>query len=131
VVAGENFWGNVASQIGGSHIKVTSIITDPNADPHSYETDPRDAAALSNSTFVIKNGLGYDDFIDKLLATNPNPDRVVLSIAEALGVGGDNPNPHLCTTRATWPGQRRPSRASSPRVTRLTPPTSLPMGRRS
>jgi zinc/manganese transport system substrate-binding protein len=95
VVAGENFWGSVASQIGGSHVKVTSIITDPNADPHSYETDPRDAAALSSSTFVIKNGLGYDDFIDKLLATNPNPERVVLSIAETVGVGGDNPNPHL------------------------------------
>lgn len=95
VVAGENFWGSVASQIGGSHVKVTSIITDPNADPHSYETDPKDAAALSDSTFVIRNGLGYDDFIDKLLATRPNPDRVVLTMAETAGVGGDNPNPHL------------------------------------
>jgi zinc/manganese transport system substrate-binding protein len=95
VVAGENFWGNVASQIGGSHVKVTSILTDPNADPHSYETDPTAAAALSNSTFVIENGLGYDDFIDKLLATNPNPGRVVLSIAATVGVEGDDPNPHL------------------------------------
>jgi zinc/manganese transport system substrate-binding protein len=95
VVAAENFWGDIARQIGGGQVSVTSIITDPNADPHSYETDPRDAAAITNAGLVIENGAGYDDFIDKLLSTNPNTGRDVLSIAQTVGAGGGNPNPHL------------------------------------
>jgi zinc/manganese transport system substrate-binding protein len=95
VVAAENVWGDIAAQIGGGHVSVTSIIVDPNADPHSYETDPRGASVVTNASFVIENGAGYDDFIDKLLGTNPNPARDVLSIAQTVGVGGSNPNPHL------------------------------------
>ncbi|HWF57994.1 MAG TPA: zinc ABC transporter substrate-binding protein [Candidatus Dormibacteraeota bacterium] len=95
VVAAENFWGDITSQIGGSHVSVTSIITDPNADPHSYETNPRDAAALSGATLVIENGAKYDTFVGKLLSTNPNAGRDVLTIATVVGVSGDNPNPHL------------------------------------
>jgi zinc/manganese transport system substrate-binding protein len=95
VVAAENVWGNIGAQIGGAHVSVTSIISDPNADPHTYETDPRDAAALSTASFVIANGAGYDDFVGKLLSTNPNPNRDLLTIASAVGVAGTNPNPHL------------------------------------
>ncbi|HEX4755600.1 MAG TPA: zinc ABC transporter substrate-binding protein [Candidatus Dormibacteraeota bacterium] len=95
VVAAENFWGDIARQIGGGHVVVTSIITDPNADPHSYETDPSAAAAINDAALVIENGAGYDDFIDKLLSTNPNTGRDVLSIAQTVGAAGGNPNPHL------------------------------------
>jgi zinc/manganese transport system substrate-binding protein len=95
VVAAENFWGDITSQIGGSHVSVTSIITDPNADPHSYETNPRDAAALSDATLVIENGAKYDTFVGQLLSTNPNATRDVMTIASVVGVSGDNPNPHL------------------------------------
>lgn len=95
VVAAENFWGDIAGQIGGGRVSVTSIITDPNADPHTYETDPQAAAALTNASIVIENGAGYDDFVDKLLSTNPESGRDVLSIARTVGVGGNNPNPHL------------------------------------
>ena len=95
VVAAENFWGNIAAQIGGSHIDVTSIISDPNADPHTYETDPKDAAAISAASFVILNGVGYDDFASKLLSASPNSSRTVVSIQKVTGLTGDNPNPHL------------------------------------
>ena len=95
VVAAENFWGNIAAQIGGSHVQVTSIISDPNADPHTYETDPKDAAAISAASFVILNGVGYDDFASKLLAASPNASRTVITIAKVAGVTGSNPNPHL------------------------------------
>ena len=95
VVAAENQWGDIAAQIGGSHATVTSIITDPNADPHSYESDPRDASAVSNATFVVQNGGGYDDFITKLLSTNPSSSRDVLNLAQAVGATGSNPNPHI------------------------------------
>jgi len=95
VVAAENFWGDIASQIGGSHVQVTSIITNPNADPHLYESDAHDAAVVASARVVIENGLGYDDFIDKLLAASPNSRRRVISAQKVLNVTGSDPNPHL------------------------------------
>jgi zinc/manganese transport system substrate-binding protein len=95
VVAAENFWGNITAQIGGSHVQVTSIISDPNADPHTYETDPKDAAAISAAGFVVLNGAGYDDFASRLLAASPSRSRTVISVDKVVGVTGNNPNPHL------------------------------------
>jgi zinc/manganese transport system substrate-binding protein len=95
VVAAENFWGDIAGQIGGSHVAVTSIVTDPTADPHQYESDARDAAAVSEARVVIVNGAGYDDFVTKLLSATSNRGRVVLTVAEVLNAGGTDVNPHL------------------------------------
>ncbi len=95
VVAGENFWGNITAQIGGSHVAVTSILSDPSTDPHLYESDASTAAKVSGADLVIANGVGYDDFLDKLVSASPNSHRKVLSMATALKVSGDNPNPHL------------------------------------
>jgi zinc/manganese transport system substrate-binding protein len=103
VVAGENFWGNITSQIGGNHVEVTSIITNPSTDPHLYESDAHDAAALSKANLVITNGLGYDDFMDKLMAASPNNQRQVLSVQKILNVTGDDPNPHLWYDTARVP----------------------------
>src|ERR1700751_575169 len=75
VVAAENFWGNIASQLGGSHVHITSIITDPSADPHLYESNAGNAAAVSSADAVIVNGEGYDDFMAKLLGGSNNSDR--------------------------------------------------------
>ena len=68
VVASTNVWGDVAAQIGGDHVAVTSIISDPSADPHGYEADARNQLALSRAALVIENGGGYDDFVDSMLA---------------------------------------------------------------
>src|SRR5438552_2422650 len=95
VVASESFWGDVAAQLGGDHAKVTSLITDPNADPHLYESDARDAATLSKAQLVVTNGLGYDDFVDKLLSNTSSASRSVLNIADVLGMKGDGTNPHV------------------------------------
>jgi zinc/manganese transport system substrate-binding protein len=95
VVAAENFWGNVVSQIGGSHVNVTSIISDPTADPHLYASDPRDAARIAQANVVVVNGLGYDDFMTKLLGAASNSKRRVLTVAKVLRPGGADPNPHL------------------------------------
>jgi len=95
VVAAENFWGNIASQIGGDRVSVTSIISDPNADPHLYESDAHDAAALSLADIVIENGIGYDDFMDKLLSASPKNNRAVLSVGKLLDVAGGDANPHI------------------------------------
>jgi zinc/manganese transport system substrate-binding protein len=95
IVAAENFWGNIASQIGGDKVEVTSIISDPSTDPHLYESNAHDAAALSRADIVINNGLGYDDFMDKLLSVSQNDSRQVLSVDKIVKISGDNPNPHL------------------------------------
>jgi zinc/manganese transport system substrate-binding protein len=94
-VASTNVWGDIAKQIGGDHVNVTSIMSDPNADPHQYEADAKTGAALSKAQFVIENGLGYDDFMDKLLAASPNPSRAVLNAADAMKISGADANPHI------------------------------------
>jgi zinc/manganese transport system substrate-binding protein len=101
VVAGENFWGNIVEQIGGDRVKVTSIISDPNADPHIYESDPKDAAAIAGAQLVIENGLGYDDFMAKLLSASKKSSRQVLSVQQVLAIKGDNPNPNAKTFDAS------------------------------
>lgn len=103
VVAAENFWGNIISQIGGSHVNVKSIISDPNTDPHEYESDAQDAAAISKANFVMDNGIGYDDFMDGLLKASPNASRDVLSVQKILNVTGNNPNPHIWYDTAQLP----------------------------
>ena len=93
VVAGENFWGSLVSQIGGSKVHVLSVVSDPNADPHEYESNTSDARAIATANYVILNGAGYDSWGDKLLSASPNSSRKVLNVATLLGKkDGDNPH---------------------------------------
>ncbi len=92
VVAAENFWGSIASQIGGKHASVTSIITNPNTDPHSYEPTPSDAVTLAAARLVIENGIGYDPWVPKLLAADQGS-PTVLNVGDLIGVAvGGNPH---------------------------------------
>lgn len=92
VVAAENDWASIASQIGGTHVRVTSIINDPNADPHVYEPTPADGRAVASAGLVWSNGIGYDTWMAKLLAADPGK-RAVLKVGAVIGVG-DGANPH-------------------------------------
>lgn len=78
VVAAENFYGDIVKQLGGSHVAVTSILSDPNVDPHAYESNVQNAILVSKAQLVIANGGGYDDWMDKLLSASPSSSRVVL-----------------------------------------------------
>jgi len=93
VVALENTWGDIARQLGGKQVRVTSVLTDPSADPHTYDADPATAASLGTADLVIENGLGYDAFADKLLSA-AGGSRTVLDIAKAVGATAQA-NPHL------------------------------------
>src|SRR5690348_12582480 len=95
VVAGENFWGSITAQIGGSHVHVTSIVSDPNADPHLYESSAADAAAIAQARLVIENGAGYDDFLSKLLNATSGPNRAVITVQDVVGRPGSDVNPHF------------------------------------
>src|SRR3954463_10592155 len=67
VVAAENFWGSIAIQIGGSHARVTSIITNPDTDPHDYEPTAADARTLATAQLVVENGIGYDPWVQRFV----------------------------------------------------------------
>ncbi len=92
VVAAENFWGSIARQLGGRHVHVVSIITNPNADPHSYEPTVADARTVALAGLVIENGIGYDPWMPRLLAAD-NGQQTVLDVGQALGApAGGNPH---------------------------------------
>jgi zinc/manganese transport system substrate-binding protein len=95
VVAAENVYGDIASQIGGWRVQVTSILSNPNADPHLYEPGTRNGLAVAEAQVVIQNGLGYDAFMQRLEGSSPSKHRIVVTIADALRVGGRSANPHL------------------------------------
>ncbi len=93
LVAGENFWGSIATQLGGSQVTVRSVVSDPNADPHDYQSDTSTARAFATADYAILNGAGYDAWADKLLSANPSSRRKVLTVADLLGRrDGDNPH---------------------------------------
>jgi zinc/manganese transport system substrate-binding protein len=93
VVAAENFWGSLAEQLGGSHVKVTSIINNPDADPHDYEPTAADGRAVAGAKLAIVNGIGYDAWAGKLVDSNPAPGRTVLTVGDLVGVkAGGNPH---------------------------------------
>jgi zinc/manganese transport system substrate-binding protein len=93
VVAAENFWGSIAAQVGGAHVKVTSIIDNPDADPHAYEPTAGDGRAIAAADVVLINGVGYDTWATKLADANPAPSQAVLTVGEIVGVA-DGGNPH-------------------------------------
>jgi zinc/manganese transport system substrate-binding protein len=93
VVAAENCWGSIASQLGGEKVEVRSIIVNPATDPHSYEPVARDARAIASARLVVVNGLGYDSWASRLLAADPAEGRVVLDVGGLLGLS-EGANPH-------------------------------------
>ena len=86
VVAAENFWGSLASQLGGSRVKVTSIIDNPDADPHDYEPTAADGRAISAARLAVVNGVGYDAWATKLADANPSAGRTVLTVGDLVGL---------------------------------------------
>jgi zinc/manganese transport system substrate-binding protein len=94
VVAAENFWGSIAAQLGGDHVTETSIITNPETDPHAYEATAADARTIASAQLFIQNGIGYDSaWAPKLVAANPNSARTVLTVGDVVGLkDGDNPH---------------------------------------
>lgn len=89
VVASTSVYGDLAATIGGQHVVVTSIISNPAQDPHSYEATARDQLAISRADLVIHNGGGYDSFVEVLLEASGS-DAVVIEAVAASGLLGDD-----------------------------------------
>lgn len=102
-VGAENEYADVIKQIGGDYVSVTSIMSDVGTDPHSYEADTKDSEAVSKATLIVQNGLGYDDFMDKLESSASNSNRTIIDVAKSLDYGDDTENPHLWYKPDTMP----------------------------
>jgi zinc/manganese transport system substrate-binding protein len=93
VVAAENFYGDVAEQIGGNAVKVTSILTNPDQDPHLFEASPSVARSVATARIVVYNGVDYDPWMEKLLGASKAADRKEIVVGDLIGKKtGDNPH---------------------------------------
>ncbi|MDP9116743.1 MAG: zinc ABC transporter substrate-binding protein [Actinomycetota bacterium] len=93
VAASINAWGSILSQLGGSHVTETSIITNPDTDPHAYEPTPADARTIASARLFLENGIGYDPWAAQAATANPDSSRSVVNVGQVVhvAVGG---NPH-------------------------------------
>src|ERR1700744_3226561 len=106
VVAAENFYGDIARQIGGDRVAVVSIMNNPDQDPHLFETTPGIVKQIAGAQIAIVNGADYDPWMEKLLSAAPQPARKVIIAAELVHKkAGDNP--HLWYDPATMPAVAR------------------------
>ncbi|HVJ35317.1 MAG TPA: zinc ABC transporter substrate-binding protein [Terriglobia bacterium] len=93
VVAAENFYGDIVQQLGGPAVQVTSILSNPDQDPHLFEASPSTGRALATAKLVILNGADYDPWMEKLLKATPSADRLVVVVADLVHAkSGDNPH---------------------------------------
>jgi zinc/manganese transport system substrate-binding protein len=94
VVAAENFWGSLVSQLGGSHAQVLSVVSDPNADPHEYESNTSTARAVATADYIVVNGAGYDSWAQNLIGAGIKQGCKILNVADLLGQA-NGVNPHF------------------------------------
>ena len=99
----ENEYADVITQIGGKYVQVSAIETDPNTDPHTFEVNPKVAAQIASADLIVKNGVGYDAWADKIIAAAPNSKRKVIDVQHLLGLPDSTPNPHLWYDPKTMP----------------------------
>jgi zinc/manganese transport system substrate-binding protein len=93
IVAAENFYGDLAKQIGGTDVKVTSIMSNPDQDPHLFEVSPSVGRNVSGAQIVLYSGIDYDPWMEKLLKAAKSGDRKIIVAADLVGKKtGDNPH---------------------------------------
>ena len=102
IVAAENFYGELAQEIGGKEVKVQSIISNPDADPHLFTTSPSTSKALAQAQIIIYNGADYDSWIGQMLATVDKSKVTIINVADLVGVKS-GANPHLWYKPETFP----------------------------
>jgi len=102
-VGAENEYANVIGQIGGKYVKVTAIMSNPNTDPHTFESSPQVAQTVSAAQLVIQNGVGYDTFMNTIESASPSSTRKVIDVQSLLGLPDSTPNPHLWYNPTTMP----------------------------
>jgi zinc/manganese transport system substrate-binding protein len=102
-IGAENQYANVLGQIGGKYVHVSSILNNPNTDPHTYESSPSVAQEVSAARLIVQNGVGYDTFMNRIESASPSSSRKVIVVQNVLGLPTNTPNPHLWYDPRTMP----------------------------
>ncbi len=93
IVAAENFYGQIAAQIGGKQVKVTSILKNPQQDPHLFSSTPKNAEAIADADIIIYNGINYDPWINNLIEAKGKNNKILINVANLVHKQeGDNPH---------------------------------------
>ena len=106
-IGAENEYANVLSQIGGRYVQVSSILDNPNTDPHTFEASTSVAKEISQAQLIVQNGVGYDTFMNRIEAATPDSARKVITVQHVLGLPSSTPNPHLWYDPRTMPAVAR------------------------
>ena len=102
-VGAENEYANVIAQIGGRYVHTSAIMSNPNTDPHTFEASPSVAKTVAAAQLVVQNGIGYDDFMNKIEKASPSSGRKVIDVQTLRGLPDSTPNPHLWYSPQTMP----------------------------
>jgi len=106
-VGAENQYADVVSQIGGRYVTTAAVLSNPNTDPHTFESSPEVAREVAAAGLVVQNGLGYDAFMGNIEQASPDPGRKVIDVQTLLGLPDDTTNPHLWYDPTTMPAVAR------------------------
>jgi zinc/manganese transport system substrate-binding protein len=102
-VGAENQYADVISQIGGRYVTTSAVLSNPNTDPHTFESSPQVAEEVGAADLIVQNGVGYDTFMNKIESASANPRRRVIDVQTLLGLPDSTPNPHLWYKPSTMP----------------------------
>jgi zinc/manganese transport system substrate-binding protein len=102
-VGAENEYADVIAQIGGPYVRVSAVVSNPNTDPHAFESSPAVASEVATAGLVVQNGLGYDDFMTQIEKAEPKTGRHVVDVQQLLGRPDTTANPHLWYSPTTMP----------------------------
>src|ERR1700742_4041251 len=102
-IGAENEYADVIAQVGGKYVQASSIMSNPNTDPHSFEASPAVAREMSGAKLIVQNGVGYDDWATTIENADPSDSRQVINVQQLLGLPDSTPNPHLWYKPGTMP----------------------------
>src|SRR6201991_1068607 len=102
-IGAENEYADVIAQVGGRYVQVSSIMSNPNTDPHTFEASPAVAREITAAKLIVQNGVGYDDWATTIENAAPSDGRQVINVQQLLGLPDSTPNPHLWYNPATMP----------------------------
>ena len=102
-IGAENEYADVISQVGGKYVQASSIMSNPNTDPHTFEASPAVAREISAAKLIVQNGVGYDDWATTIENADSSDTRQVINVQQLLGLPDSTPNPHLWYSPSTMP----------------------------
>ena len=102
-IGAENEYADVIAQVGGKYVQASSILSNPNTDPHTFEASPAIGREMSAAKLIVQNGVGYDDWAATIENADPGDGRQVIDVQQLLGLPDSTPNPHLWYKPGTMP----------------------------